>query len=158
LLAAAVLALRSWPASRNETAHSLWFMFLAYCFLLAAPASQVYRQVDMWQDLAKISRAIQHDAVGRPLILLAPDETTRAIVDMYARTSVDKIDGPINAAALVRVRAAAAAAPNALFLVQVRSAADLEVSLPWMQAAALKPLQSYSLPHGRRYALLQVSP
>jgi 4-amino-4-deoxy-L-arabinose transferase-like glycosyltransferase len=157
LLAAAVLALRSWPVSRNETAHSLWFLYLAYCALLTAPASQVYRQVDMWQDLAKISRAVQHDAVGRPLILLAPDETTRAIVDMYARTSVDKIDGPIDAAALLRVKTAAAAAPNTLFLVQVRSAADLESSLPWMNAAALRPLQSYSLPHGRRYALLQVS-
>jgi 4-amino-4-deoxy-L-arabinose transferase-like glycosyltransferase len=157
LLAAAVLALRAWPASHNESAHSLWFLFLAYCALLAAPASQVYGQADTWQDLAKISRAVRHDAVGRPLILLAPDETTRAIVDMYARTSVEKIEGPIDAAALLRVRAAAAAAPGAVFLVQVRSSADLESSLPWMHAAALKPLQSYSLPHGRRYALLEVS-
>jgi 4-amino-4-deoxy-L-arabinose transferase-like glycosyltransferase len=155
LLAAAVLALRAWSVSRNETVHALWFVFLAYCALLIGPASQVYGQVDTWQDLAKIAGAVQNDALARPLILLAPDETTRAVIDMYARPSVDRIDGPIDAAALARVRAAAAAAPNAVFLVLVRSKADIESALPWMRSAALRPMQSYSLPHGRRYALLE---
>jgi 4-amino-4-deoxy-L-arabinose transferase-like glycosyltransferase len=158
LLAATALAMRAWGAARHETAHSLWCLLLAYCALLIGPASQIYRVVDTWQDLAKISRAVEFDAAGNPLILLSPDETTRAMIDMYARTSVARIEGPIDAAALARVQAAAAAAPNTLFLVQVRSSSpDLESSLPWMRPASLHPLHSYSLPHGRRYVLLRVT-
>jgi 4-amino-4-deoxy-L-arabinose transferase-like glycosyltransferase len=161
LLASATLAARAWAAARHETAHSLWFLLLAYCALLIGPASQVYRQADTWQDLAKISRAIEHDAAGKPLILLAPDETTRAMIDMYARTSVDRIAGPIDAAAIARLHSAAAAAPNTVFLVQMRSSSPLpwraaDSSLPWMDPAKLRLLQSYSAPNGRRYALLQV--
>jgi 4-amino-4-deoxy-L-arabinose transferase-like glycosyltransferase len=173
LLAAAALSMRAWGTARNETAQSLGLLLLAYCALLIGPASQIYRQADGWQDLGKISRAVERDAAGKPLILLAPDETTRAIIDMYARTSVQRIEGPMDAAAVARVRAAVAASPDALFLVQVRTApagrlplryaappnttADLESSLPWMRSAALCLAHSYSLPNGRRYALLQVT-
>lgn len=174
LVVAAVLALRAWGEARNKTVAAVGLLFLAYCALLTGPASQVYRQVDHWQDLAKISRAVERDAAGKPLILLAPDETTRAMIDMYARFPVDRIAGPMDAAAIARVKAAAEAAPNTVFLVQVRvdsqwrwpwraaaralpKSPDLASSLPWMQAAALRPVQSYSLPNGRRYALLQVT-
>jgi 4-amino-4-deoxy-L-arabinose transferase-like glycosyltransferase len=167
--AAVWLAVRAWAAARDRAAHSLAALFLAYCALLIGPASQVYRQVDRWQDLAKIGLAIKRDAVGRPLILLAPDETTRAMIDMYARTSVDRIPGPIAAAAIDRVRAQAAAAPNSFFLVLVHGGArsfdlrsglgpPVEAALPWMQAAGLTVAMSYSLPHGRRYALLEIKP
>jgi hypothetical protein len=37
---------------------ALWSLFLAYCVLLVAPASQVYAQVDAWQDLRSVARAI----------------------------------------------------------------------------------------------------
>ncbi len=47
-------------------------------------ASQIYRRVDGWQDLAAIGAALRRDADRRPLILFGPDETTRAFVDMYA--------------------------------------------------------------------------
>jgi hypothetical protein len=88
---------------------------------------------------------------------------------MYARTSVDRIPGPIAAAAIDRVRAQAAAAPNSLFLVLVHGGArsfdlrsglgpPVEAALPWMQAAGLTVAMSYSLPHGRRYALLEIKP
>jgi len=166
--AAVWLAVTAWAAARNRTAHALGALLLAYCALLIGPASQVYRQVDRWQDLAKISLAIKRDAAGRPLILLAPDETTRAIIDMYARTSVDRIPGPVDAAAIDRVHAQAAAAPNSLFLVlmpggarglDLRSGPGTPASpLPWMQAAGLQVAMSYSLPHGRRYALLMIKP
>ena len=39
----------------------------------------------IWQSIA---RAVEHDAVGKPLVLFAPDETTRAMIDMYSRTDV----------------------------------------------------------------------
>ena len=99
LLAAAVLAARAWTAARDQTVLAQWALLLAYCALLIGPASQVYRGVDAWQDLAKVGRAVERDTAGRPLILLAPDETTRAVIDMYARNSVARILGPLDASA-----------------------------------------------------------
>jgi hypothetical protein len=169
LLAAALLAVRAWAQAREQAVHAQWALLLAYCALLIGPASQIYRPVDTWQDLAKIARAVQRDTVGKPLVLLAPDETTRAMIDMYARSSVGRIAGPLDASGIERIRASAAAAPDSLFLVQLPTpsrlrlpwrarAPESDASLPWMQAAMLRPLETYSLPYGRRYALLQVTP
>jgi 4-amino-4-deoxy-L-arabinose transferase len=167
LSAAAILAIRAWAAAREHAVHAQWALLLAYCALLIGPASQVYRRVDAWQNLAAIARAVERDTAGRPLILLAPDETTRAIIDMYARPSVMRIAGPLDAAGIDRIRSAAAAAPMSLFLVQLPSQSP---QLPWRkrspqadvpplwQTAKLQMAKSYSLPNGRRYALLQVTP
>jgi 4-amino-4-deoxy-L-arabinose transferase-like glycosyltransferase len=167
LSAAAILAIRAWAAAREHAVRAQWALLLAYCALLIGPASQVYRRVDTWQDLAKIAHAVERDAAGRPLILLAPDETTRAIIDMYARPSVERIAGPLDAAGIDRIRSAAAAAPMSLFLVQLPAQSP---QLPWRsrspqadvpplwESAKLQMAKSYSLPNGRRYALLQVTP
>ena len=167
LSAAAILAIRAWAAAREHAVHAQWALLLAYCALLIGPASQVYRRVDTWQDLAAIGRAVGRDAAGRPLVLFAPDETTRAIIDMYARPSVERIAGPLDAAGIDRIRSAAAAAPMSLFLVQLPSQSP---QLPWRrrppqadvpplwQTAKIQMAKSYSLPNGRRYALLQVTP
>jgi len=164
LLAAAFFSVRAWTVAGARAVDSQWALLLAYCALLIGPASQVYRQVDGWQDLAKISRAVELRSAGMPLILLAPDETTRAVIDMYARTAVDRIPGPLDAAGIERVRAAAAAAPGSLFLVQLAKlsppglpwrARPQEVALPaWIEAANLRVIDTYSVPYGRRYALL----
>jgi len=166
LIAAAILAARAWAAAREQPLSAQWALLLAYCALLVGPASQVYGQVDGWQDLAKISRAIARDTVGKPLILLAPDETTRAMIDMYARTSVDRVAGPLDAAGIERLRSVAAAAPGSLFLVQLPNqsprlpwrarAPEVGVTPAW-QAAGLRMTETYSLPNGRRYALLQLT-
>jgi 4-amino-4-deoxy-L-arabinose transferase-like glycosyltransferase len=167
LTAALILAIRAWHAARHQAATAQWALFLAYCALLIGPASQVYRQVDAWQDLAKIGRAVQHDAAAGPLVLLAPDETTRAIVDMYTRQSVERIAGPLDAAGIDRIRAFAAAAPDSLFLLQLPSQAP---QFPWrarapqadlppaLQSTNFAVAGSYSLPNGRRYALLRIKP
>lgn len=173
LMLAASLVLRAWDAMRNEshgTSHLpqvLLSLLLAYCVLLVAPASQVYARVDAWQNLASIARAIRHDAADKPLILFAPDETTRAIIDMYARTAVDLIPGPINPTAIERLKSAVAAAPQSLILVRLPGSANslgrwLSGStpapgspLPWLGAAHLELAASYALPNGRRYALLE---
>jgi 4-amino-4-deoxy-L-arabinose transferase-like glycosyltransferase len=177
---AASLALRAWTAARDHVQRALWSLLLAYCALLVGPASQLYARVDTWQDLASIARAIERSAVGKPLILFAPDETTRAIIDMYARTSVELIPGPIDAASIDRLRAAAAAAPQSLVVVQLPgrtgaiaqrlkdgfgprrgSAApqsDGPPELPWLQSAGLRMAEAYALPNGRRYALLELNP
>jgi hypothetical protein len=143
---------------------------LAYCTLLVAPASQVYRQVDAWQNLASVARAIERDAAGKPLILFAPDETTRAMIDMYARTTVALVPGPIDGDTIDRLRARAQAAPQSLIVVQLPAHSRLialglarhlgpeEPALPWAAAARLRLAKIYSLPNGRRYALLASQP
>lgn len=166
LLAAAVLAVRAWAAARNQAVPAQWALLLAYCALLIGPASQAYRGVDAWQNLAKIGRAVERDTSGRPLTLLAPDETTRAVIDMYTRNSVGRIAGPLDASAVDRMRAAAAAAPGTFFLVQLptRSALQLpwrrpppEAPIPgWMRAADLVVVENYRVPNGRRYLLLRL--
>jgi 4-amino-4-deoxy-L-arabinose transferase-like glycosyltransferase len=167
LAAAAIMAIRAWAAAREHSVHAQWALLLAYCALLIGPASQVYGRIDTWQDLAKIGRAVERDAAGRPLILLAPDETTRALIDMYARPAVERIAGPLDPSGIDRVRSVAAAAPMSLFLVQLPSRSP---QLPWRarlpqtdlppqwEAAGIQIAQSYFLPNGRRYALLQVKP
>jgi 4-amino-4-deoxy-L-arabinose transferase-like glycosyltransferase len=176
LIVAAWLALRAWAAAGDRPQRALWSLFLAYVALLAGPASQAYRQVDSWQDLASIARTIGHDAAGKPLILFAPDETTRAMIDMYARTTVDLIPGPIDVAAVDRLKADVGAAPQSLVVVQLpgdagslaqrlryvvepwrrREAQRSDDQGPaWLGAAGLRVAKIYSLPNGRRYALLE---
>jgi 4-amino-4-deoxy-L-arabinose transferase-like glycosyltransferase len=180
LVLAAWLAVRAWTAAREQAARAQWSLLLAYCALLVGPASQIYISVDAWQDLGSIARAIERDAVGKPLILFAPDETTRAMIDMYARTAVELIPGPIDAAAVDRLRADVEAAPQSLVVVQLPGRARLiaqrfarylglrrsgsgqtpdDEPLPaWTQAAGLRLARSYSLPNGRSYALLELQP
>ncbi|HEY4443213.1 MAG TPA: glycosyltransferase family 39 protein [Steroidobacteraceae bacterium] len=177
---AAWLALRAWSSARDQVGRAEWSLLLAYCVLLVGPASQAYVQVDTWQNLASIARAIERDSAGKPLILFAPDETTRAMIDMYARTTVDLIPGPIDAAAIDRLRAEVDAAPQSLVVVQLPGRARLigqrfarslglrrsgSVKTPddepqpaWVHAARLRQATSYSLPNGRRYALLESQP
>jgi 4-amino-4-deoxy-L-arabinose transferase-like glycosyltransferase len=175
LIVAAWHALRAWAAAAVQVRRAQWSLLLAYCALLVGPASQVYGRVDVWQDLASIAHAMDRDATGKPMILFAPDETTRAMIDMYARTSVDLIPGPIAPAAFDRLRTAIAAAPRSLVVVLIPGrasppwlarymgprqsvparVADAESALPWLPAARLRLAASYSLPNGRRYALLE---
>jgi 4-amino-4-deoxy-L-arabinose transferase-like glycosyltransferase len=186
LLIGALLALRAWKAARDQVARALWSLLLAYCALLVGPASQVYARVDAWQNLASIARDMEHDAAGKPLILFAPDETTRAMIDMYARTTVDLIPGPVDAAAITRLRAETEAAPRSLIVVQLpgragpaspwlarylgprpgrstplpesESRPPSEPLPPWAAAANVRVARIYSLPNGRRYALLEPNP
>jgi hypothetical protein len=151
LILATWFAVRAWRAAGGQTQRAHSALLLAYCMLLVGPASQLYARVDAWQDLESIARAIQRDSVGRPLVLFAPDETTQAIIDMYSRTDAALITGPLDAGAIDRLKAHVAAAPQSLILVQVRGQADPEPG----RTAGLRVVQSYSLPHGRRYQLLQ---
>ena len=67
LSAAAILSLRAQSAAaRGCMEPALIAAFFAVCALLTAPASQLYRQVDRWQDLASIGHAIEADAAAGP--------------------------------------------------------------------------------------------
>ena len=171
LIAATFFALRAWSVAQSGVSRALSSLLLAYCALLVGPASQIYREVDAWQDLGSIARAIGQTSADKPLILFAPDETTRAMIDMYARTSVALIPGPIDPAALDRLKTDVGAAPQSLVVVQLPHPAltiaaafravrrsDDKPELPWAEAAGLRVAKHYSLPNGRRYALLEPIP
>lgn len=169
----AACALGAWRAMRrDELAAALLALLLGYAALLTGPAAQIYRRVDAWQDLASIGRAVAQDAAGRPLVLIAPDETTRAFVDMHTRTAeVAVLESPIDAAATARLQRMLATAPRTRFLVLLPGREDTPVvarlrarlgktpegpSIPaWTEAAHLAVVQRYALPNGRRYALLE---
>ncbi len=173
LLAAAALALRAWRTAPAHPQRAQWSLLLAYCALLVGPASQIYRVVDAWQDLPSIARALARGAHGRPLILFAPDETTRAIIDMYARLPVRLVPGPVNQTAVQRLQSESAALPGSRIVVQLSgrpkfqghwparppdASTDTAADLPWADAAQFKIAERYSLPNGRRYALLETRP
>ena len=91
------------------------------------------------------------------------------MIDMYARDSVINFPGPMDPAAALRLRATAVAAPTSLFLVLLptqpidllpwrKRLPDNNRLAQWTQTADLHIAQSFSLPNGRRYALLQFKP
>jgi 4-amino-4-deoxy-L-arabinose transferase len=171
---AAYLFVLAWRAiRRGRGPAALAALFAGYCVLLVAPASQVYGVVDRGQDLAALGAALRVDLGSRPLVLLAPDETTRAWVDMYARTNALRILGPIDASALDRLDEALAEQPRARALVQlegrelsgsVRAIAaklglELQAAAPdpdWLRGSRFGVVGRYALPNGRRYVLLAV--
>jgi 4-amino-4-deoxy-L-arabinose transferase-like glycosyltransferase len=174
LLVAAVLAIRADSEARHDrTQHAQLALLLAYCVLLIVPAWPLYREVDAWQDLQSVAQAIESDGRGRPLILMAPDETTQAVIDMYARTDAELVPGPLGATALADLRERLAREPDALVVTLLpgrelmgafRESAErfkpqaLDDELPaWIAASGLKTAHRYALPNGRRYALLEAA-
>jgi 4-amino-4-deoxy-L-arabinose transferase-like glycosyltransferase len=162
------LAAQAWSNARDHAARSLTALFLAYCVLLAGPCSQVYRQIDGWQDLSGINRAIRRDAAGSPLILLTPDETTLAAFDLSAAGTAARDSTPLVAASIERARQMAGADGAILVQLPKRPLAILEHfrkapaggpdSLPaWIAAANLHLWKEYAVPNGRRYGLLKSS-
>jgi hypothetical protein len=101
--------------------------------------------------------------------LLAPDETTRAMVDLYTRTSVLTLTGPLNQALLERARALGERAPSAILAQEpgrtppriawlARYAARHDAPPVWAGYPGLRTIKEYALPNGRRYALLEIEP
>ena len=179
LITAAACSVLSWRAAgQGLLVRALCALLLAYCALLAGPGSQIYRSVDTWQNLASIGRAVGRDAVDRPMILFAPDETTRAFVDLYAGTAVELIPGPITPTSVGRLRAHLADAPRSVVLTQLPGRSESRTvrgfkdwlglnprtttprpapdpTPDWAHHAGLRIAHLYALPNGRRYALLE---
>jgi 4-amino-4-deoxy-L-arabinose transferase-like glycosyltransferase len=176
VIGAAILACMAERAARRGIMlRGPYLLVLAYCLLLTLPAAAIYRSVDRWQDLPSIGRSLGVDSSGAPLLLMAPDETTRAFVDMFARTDADPIEAPSPDRAIEPLRKALALRPDALVFAQWpgrdltpsirRIAGSLGIKLEpppsersdpaWAASAGLRVVHLYALPNGRRYALLQ---
>jgi 4-amino-4-deoxy-L-arabinose transferase-like glycosyltransferase len=167
------LAVDSWrSANRTSGLSAIGSLFFAFCALLIAPAWLAYSQIDRWQDLEQLGAQIQQDTQGHPLLLLGPDETTRAFVDLYVTTSTvvipqsDAADGYRNLKylngldrsnrVLVQIEgrqySPGIARINAWMKRRAPSSGD---NLAWVSAAGLRLRQIYSIPNGRRYAVLE---
>jgi 4-amino-4-deoxy-L-arabinose transferase-like glycosyltransferase len=169
LILSALLALRAWNAATRDASMAQCALLGAYGALLLGPAAAIYGQVDRWQNLESIGVAVRRDAADHPVMLLAPDETTRALADMYISTSVLTVNGPLDEAALARASSAAHTS-GALVLALLPGRAPpqnawLARRLPTAKRAApiwtgfpgLHAVKEYALPNGRRYALLKAA-
>ena len=178
LAAAAALAVFGWrQAGRGLPLEAAGALLLAYTALLIGPASQVYGRVDTWQDLATIGRQLRQDSTGRDIILFTPDETTRAFIDMYTRTSVILIPAPMTAQSPTLLQNALDAHPHSVVIAQLPGRSDSpmlralkakfgsghpsqvqfppDTPPPWAAQSALQSVRIYALPNGRRYALFE---
>ncbi|MBS0613326.1 MAG: glycosyltransferase family 39 protein [Proteobacteria bacterium] len=148
-------------------------LFFGFCCLLSAPCWLAYTQINRWQDLSVLGTQIRADLDGAPLILLAPDETTRAFVDLYVSAHVAQAGSDRQGQDAAALRALLTDHAGARILAQVegrnyspgvlrisrllkrREPRTAEQELAWALAAGLRPAHLYALPNGRRYALFE---
>ena len=164
LLLATWMAARAWVGARNRM-QALTALFLAYCALLAGPTSQLYRQINHWQDLSQLSRDIRRDAADGPLILLSPDETTVAAIDLYSPNAAHPGSPPQIAADARRAREMAGAdgtvlvqlpkLPLSVLQPMVRTPISSTAPPAWIAQYDFRIWKEYAVPNGRRYALLK---
>jgi 4-amino-4-deoxy-L-arabinose transferase-like glycosyltransferase len=146
-------AYRAWG---KPSLRSLAYLFLAYASLLLGPASQIYDRVDGWQNLASIAHEVEIESSDAPLALYKPDETTRAMIDMFARPNAQLVDDK-----------SAASVPGRFVLYQLPGRgpprnADIARLVRYKRPPAvvvgspgMTMVKIYELPNGRRYALLK---
>lgn len=164
--AAMALAVTAWRAAgRRQLGAALLALLLAYCSVLSGPASQFYAYAERWQDLAALGREMKSDLGAASLALIAPDETTRAWVDLYVRTEVAQTAVPparfVTGYALVQLEGRAIN-PRLQALARrfgIGRTRPAELAAPsWLLDAHLSIVKRYELPNGRRYALLAPAP
>ena len=167
------LAVDSWrSANRADGLSAIGSLFFAFCALLIAPAWLAYSQIDRWQDLEQLGTQIQQETTGHPLLLLAPDETTRAFVDLYVTTRTVVIPETDAARGYRNLKYLNGLDRSNRVLVQIegrqygpeiarihawlkrRTPAPAD-GLAWAASAGLQLRQIYALPNGRRYAVLE---
>jgi hypothetical protein len=134
-----------------------------------------FPRIDAWQDLPRVAAQISRDVGPRPLGLLAPDETTIAMMDH--RLSRDVVVAPAGPDASSLATAAAewfaTHGPQSRLLVKLPGSAPGDVTR-WIAARTGRRLWSeddgpagvlerarvgrivnrYALPQGRRFALI----
>ena len=154
--------------ARGALAESLTLTYAAYAAAVCLSALVAFPVIDRWQDLGALARQIRIDTRAQPLALLAPDETTLAMIDhgvsgAYSVLATDDRSG------VQRWFAARGAQARVLVLLPGHAAGAVSRWLSrWhtfpapgdgtagalIDAGAARLVQRYELPQGRRYALL----
>lgn len=131
------------------------YLMISFLALLMGPLLAIYVEVNDWQDLPSIARALAVDADSKPLVLLHPDETTRAMVDMYTRDAVPAVADAAQtpAGSLLFEQLPGRSPPRSAWIASLLHAKQARPT-----ATAGKLLKEYQLPNGRRYALIDPAP
>jgi hypothetical protein len=166
--AVAALAAARRAQERRDLPDSLVYSYGAYASALALSAVIAFPVIDRGQDLGSLAAAVHADMRQQPLALLAPDETTLAIIDHVqagAFSVLTEVD-PATVHAWFAARGSGSRilvllpghAPGALshWLARWRPLAEPGngVAGDLVAAGAAAPARLYQLPQGRRYALL----
>jgi hypothetical protein len=82
--AAATWLLRTLPEAvrSRDVTRALGAVFASYSAILIGFGAAYFPAINYEQDLRPVTSALRNDLHGRQLVLLAPDETTEAVVDM----------------------------------------------------------------------------
>ncbi len=167
----AMLVTRGVGVTSSHPRKALAVCYASYVFIFLGGALIYFPAVDARSDLASIAAALHADLNGRPLVLLNPDETTRAFVDLGGiSTSVATVD-PSQPEDELRA-ALNAAGPDARLLIMLKNGSGPLSSL-WQRyghpsrarragfepeaialAGGMHIEREYALPEGRSYALL----
>ncbi len=176
-VATLMLLVRAWRAAgHGQVQAAMLALLFGYCVLLTVLASQAYRYADRWQDLRATGREVKADLGSAPLLLIAPDETTRAWVDQYVSIDVARTVVPVDERGQQQVTAwlKAGSGHRALIQLEGRALSPLFTQLiagfgnphlvrspatpPWIGEENLRIVREYAQPNGRRYALLAPAP
>jgi hypothetical protein len=173
VLAIGMLAAPAWVRARNAQSRgapgeSLVCCYVAYTAALCLAALVVFPFIDRGQDLGALARHIRADTARQPLALLAPDETTVAIID-HGFTGSFTVLSAGNAGAVRGWFAARGARARILVLLPGHAPGALTqwlgrwypasppgdgIATELIASGAAALVQRYELPQGRRYALL----
>ena len=147
---AAAYAIGAWRTNRDSFAMQR-YLVVSFLALLTGPLLAIYVEVNDWQDLPSIARALATDADSKPLALLHPDETTRAMIDMYTRDAVPMVAqaDATPAGALLFEQLPGRAGPRSAIIAKLLHARPEQAVQP---SGTL--IREYQLPNGRRYALV----
>jgi 4-amino-4-deoxy-L-arabinose transferase len=151
-----------------DVGRALTVLFASYCAVLIGLATAYFPAINREQDLRPMTSALRDDLQGRQLVLLAPDETTEAVVDMasipsrtldWAAGSTDPArTSPIQDRECVLAMTQFTLGPLYDFMrrhgVKSRIPRD-RVDIPEFSAAyGLHIEREYVVPDGRHYVLL----
>jgi hypothetical protein len=132
-----------------------------FIFSVLGAGAVLFPGIDRWQDNASVISRIDRDTDGRALDLYAPDETTLALVDLYAPRHRGQWriaeTGKTSPALLVLLPGHADGAfTKALraWGINVKSPSSAHDLDTLEQRQGLRVERIYEVPEGRRYAVL----
>lgn len=159
-------------AEAQRSPMSVGWVYAMYVATIAMAGLTVFPVFDRVQDLGLVGAAVKRDIGNRPLALLAPDETTIAMMDYQLKTPMTLLKDQ-NKDAMTQAKAWFETHPNeGLILVKLSGSVSGDMAklasyfkknkLPnngmvteLEQAGIGRLYKLYELPMGRRYALVE---
>jgi 4-amino-4-deoxy-L-arabinose transferase-like glycosyltransferase len=156
---------------RGELQTSFGWTYASYAAALCVMALATFPAIDRWHDLGQLAERINADSAHRELALLAPDETTIAMLDDGLRTpfTILSTEGNTPERVVADWFSTHGSAARVLILLPGHASGELTRLLDrihagktpddgtagTLESAGIASLEHrYEVPQGRRYALL----